>query len=221
MTWRREAGQDLMESVLTTLPPSRNSHPATPANRWRVRPRAGRMTEISRPVLMDTEEDMSEFVMPIDKEKDSSESALCGRKLPLWLGLLLLLAAVGLLVPMIYFAVIANSKACVDGLQAQKECQEVNQHVQRQLTQAQELLNEKKAEAATCKQAVVTLRDSLKTEQARVEELQGELASLNQQLQDALTKERRKSEASAEDNGSVWFFMLHMCTLIICKCLKI
>ena len=97
---------------------------------------------------MDTEEDMSEFVMPIDKEKDSSESALCGRKLPLWLGLLLLLVAVGLLVPMIYFAVIANSKACVDGLQAQKECQEVNQHVQRQLTQAQELLNEKKAEAA-------------------------------------------------------------------------
>ncbi|ELR54848.1 Bone marrow stromal antigen 2 [Bos mutus] len=74
---------------------------------------------------------------------------------------------------MIYFAVIANSKACVDGLQAQKECQEVNQHVQRQLTQAQELLNEKKAEAATCKQAVVTLRDSLKKEQARVEELQG------------------------------------------------
>ncbi|XP_061277629.1 bone marrow stromal antigen 2-like [Bos javanicus] len=169
---------------------------------------------------MDTEEDMSEFVMPIDKEKDSSESALCGRKLPLWLGLLLLLAAVSLLVPMIYFAVIANSKACVDGLQAQKECQEVNQHVQRQLTQAQELLHKKEAEAATCKQAVVTLRDSLKKEQARVEELQGELASLNQQLQDALTKERRKSEASAEDNGSVWFFMLLMCTFIICKCLK-
>ncbi|XP_024850569.1 bone marrow stromal antigen 2 [Bos taurus] len=169
---------------------------------------------------MDTEEDMSEFLMPIDKEKDSSESALCGRKLPLWLGLLLLLVAVGLLVPMIYFAVIANSKACVDGLQAQKECQEVNQHVQRQLNQAQELLHKKEAEAATCKQAVVTLRDSLKKEQARVEELQGELASLNQQLQDALTKERRKSEASAEDNGSVWFFMLLMCTFIICKCLK-
>ncbi|XP_059744493.1 bone marrow stromal antigen 2 isoform X1 [Bos taurus] len=139
---------------------------------------------------MDTEEDMSEFVMPIDKEKDSSESALCGRKLPLWLGLLLLLVAVGLLVPMIYFAVIANSKACVDGLQAQKECQEVNQHVQRQLTQAQELLNEKKAEAATCKQAVVTLRDSLKKEQARVEELQGELATLNQQLHDLSEKLR-------------------------------
>nr|XP_005897962.2 PREDICTED: bone marrow stromal antigen 2 [Bos mutus] len=110
---------------------------------------------------------------------------------------------------MIYFAVIANSKACVDGLQAQKECQEVNQHVQRQLTQAQELLNEKKAEAATCKQAVVTLRDSLKKEQARVEELQGELATLNQQLQDLSEKLRRKSEASAEDypsRFSVLFF---------------
>ncbi|XP_045022700.1 bone marrow stromal antigen 2 isoform X2 [Bubalus bubalis] len=123
---------------------------------------------------MDTEEDMSDSVMPIDKEKDSSESALCGHKLPLWLGLLLLLAAVSLLGTLIYFAVIANSKACVDGLQAQKECQELNQHVQRQLNQAQELLHEKEAEAATCKQAVVTLRDSLKKEQARVEELQEE-----------------------------------------------
>uniref|UniRef100_A0A8B9YSI7 Bone marrow stromal antigen 2 n=1 Tax=Bos mutus grunniens TaxID=30521 RepID=A0A8B9YSI7_BOSMU len=182
---------------------------------------------------MDTEEDMSEFVMPIDKEKDSSESALCGRKLPLWLGLLLLLAAVGLLVPMIYFAVIANSKACVDGLQAQKECQEVNQHVQRQLTQAQELLNEKKAEAATCKQAVVTLRDSLKTEQARVEELQGEKNPLDPwgpQPEFPDFYSRRKSEASAEDypsRFSVLFFPAFLAgvvmtagVLITCKCLK-
>ncbi|XP_045022701.1 bone marrow stromal antigen 2-like isoform X1 [Bubalus bubalis] len=179
---------------------------------------------------MDTEEDMSEFMMPLDKEKDSSESALCGRKLPLWLGLLLLLAAVGLLVPMIYFAVIANSKACVDGLQAQKECQELNQHVQRQLNQAQELLHEKEAEAATCKQAVVTLRDSLKKEQARVEELQGELATLNQQLHDLSEKLRRKSEASAEDYSSSFYVLLFLAflvgvvmtagVLITCKCLK-
>ena len=31
---------------------------------------------------------------------------------------------------------------------------------------------------------------------------------------------RRKSEASGEDNSSMWFFMLLVCTLIICKCLK-
>ena len=96
-----------------------------------------------RPVPTDTEEDISELVMPIDKKT-------------LWVGVLLLLVAVGLLVPMIYFAVIANSKACVDGLQAQKECQEVNQHVQRQLTQAQEFSHKKEAEAATCNHTMVS-----------------------------------------------------------------
>ena len=105
---------------------------------------------------METEMDVSEFLMPIDEEEDSRESALCGRKLPLWLGLLLLLAVVGLLVPLIYFAVRANSKACVDGLQAQKECQELNKHLQRQLNHAQEVLHEKEAEAAACKKTVVS-----------------------------------------------------------------
>ena len=109
-----------------------------------------------RPVSTDTEEDVNEFMMPLDKEKDSSESSLCGCKLSLWLGLLLLLLAVGLLVPMIYFAVIANSKACVDGLQAQKECQELNQHVQRQLNQTQEFSHKKEAEAATCNHTMVS-----------------------------------------------------------------
>ena len=112
----------------------------------------------------DTEKDMSEFLMPTKEkdtseslmpvdEEDSRESALCGRKLPLWLGLRQLLAAVGLLVTLIYFAVRANSKACVDGLQAQKECQEHNRHLQRQLDQAS---GEKEAEAATCNRSVVS-----------------------------------------------------------------
>ncbi|KAG5208532.1 bone marrow stromal cell antigen 2B isoform X1 [Ovis aries] len=149
--------------------------------------------------------DMSEFLMPIDEEEDSRESALCGRKLPLWLGLLLLLAAGALLVPLIYFAVRANSKACVDGLQAQKECQELNRHLQRQLNQPQEVLHEKEAEAATCKQTVVTLKDALKKDQARVEELQGELANLNQQVDDLSEKLRRKSEDSAKDYASSLF----------------
>ena len=85
---------------------------------------------------------------------DKLEGSMLTRcKLPLWLGLLLLLAVVGLLVPLIYFAVRANSKACVDGLQAQKECQELSQHLQRQLDQAS---REKEAEAATCNRSVVS-----------------------------------------------------------------
>ena len=88
---------------------------------------------------------------------DKLEGSMLTRcKLPLWLGLLLLLAVVGLLVPLIYFAVRANSKACVDGLQAQKECQELNKHLQRQLNHAQEVLHEKEAEAAACKKTVVS-----------------------------------------------------------------
>ncbi|KAI4569253.1 hypothetical protein MJT46_006547 [Ovis ammon polii x Ovis aries] len=128
--------------------------------------------DMSEFMMPTKEKDMSESMMPTDKEIDESGSVLCGRKLPLWLGLLLLLAAGGLLVHLIYFAVRANSKACVDGLQAQKEYQELN-HLQRQLNQPQEVLQEKEAEAATCKQTVATLRDSLKKDQARVEELQG------------------------------------------------
>ncbi|KAM7241687.1 hypothetical protein CapIbe_006158 [Capra ibex] len=179
----------------------------------------------------DTEKDMSEFLMPTKEkdtseslmpvdEEDSRESALCGRKLPLWLGLRQLLAAVGLLVPLIYFAVRANSKACVDGLQAQKECQELNQHLQRQLNHAQEVLHEKEAEAAACKKTVATLKDSLKKEQARVDELQGELATLNRQVDDLSEKLRRKSEDSAEDNPLLLLVLLLLVVFFTCKCLK-
>ena len=80
---------------------------------------------------------------------------LTRRKLPLWLGLLLLAGAAGLLAPLVYFAVRANSEACLDGLRAQTECQGLNQHLQRQLHQAQEVFHEKEAEAATCNQTVV------------------------------------------------------------------
>ncbi|XP_052500274.1 bone marrow stromal antigen 2-like [Budorcas taxicolor] len=133
---------------------------------------------------------------------DQLEGSMLTRcKLPLWLGLLLLLAVVGLLVPLIYFAVRANSKACVDGLQAQ-ECQEHNRHLQRQLDQAS---REKEAEAATCNRTVVTLRESLKKEQAQVAKFQGELKILNQTLKDALAdveRLRRQNENSSESNAS-------------------
>ncbi|XP_061005159.1 bone marrow stromal antigen 2-like isoform X1 [Dama dama] len=142
---------------------------------------------------------------PVPMVDNLEEFILTRRKLPLWLGLLLLLVAAGLLAPLIYFAVRANSEACLDGLRAQTECQEGNQHLQRQLHQAQEVLHEKEAEAATCNQTVVTLRDSLKKEQAQVAEFQGELKILNQKLKDALAEVerlRRQSETSPKNNAS-------------------
>ncbi|XP_070318219.1 bone marrow stromal antigen 2-like [Odocoileus virginianus] len=174
---------------------------------------------MSESVMLNKEKDTRESVMATDKEKDASESARCGRKLPLWLGLLLLLVAAGLLAPLIYFAVRANSEACLDGLRVQTECQGLNQHLQRQLHQAQEVLHEKEAEAATCEQTVVTLRDSLKKEQARVEELQGELATLNQQLQDAWERLRRQSETSRNNASSCSGFLFVVIAVLVLNAL--
>lgn len=146
------------------------------------------------------------------------EFILTRRKLPLWLALLLLLVAVSLLVSLIFFVVRANSEACLDGLRAQTECQEDNQHLQRQLDQAQEVLHEKEAEAATCNQTVVTLRDSLKKEQAQVAEFQGELKILNQKLKDALAEVerlRRQSETSRNSASSCSSFLFVVVAVLV------
>ncbi|KAB1260026.1 Coiled-coil domain-containing protein 194 [Camelus dromedarius] len=105
-----------------------------------------------------------------------------GRKLPGWLWFLLflmVLVVVALLVPLIIFTIRANSKSCKDGLQAEQECQNSTNLLQRQLTQTEEVLQETKAQATICIQSVETLRDSLEKEKAlgreqlaRAEELQ-------------------------------------------------
>ncbi|XP_029074873.1 LOW QUALITY PROTEIN: bone marrow stromal antigen 2 [Monodon monoceros] len=135
-----------------------------------------------------------------------NESVLHCCKLPRCLCFLLLLVILmALLVALVIFAVRANSKHCTDGLQAEQECQNRTRYVQHQLTQAQEVLHKMEIQAATCNQTVVTLRDSLKTEQAQVAELQGEVKILKQKLEDTLAEVqrlRRGSEASAENNSS-------------------
>ncbi|TKC50070.1 hypothetical protein EI555_001152 [Monodon monoceros] len=113
---------------------------------------------------------------------------------------------------LVIFAVRANSKHCTDGLQAEQECQNRTRYVQHQLTQAQEVLHKMEIQAATCNQMVVTLRDSLKTEQAQVAELQGveilrgAASSCWSRLGSCLScpdlYSRRGSEASAENNSS-------------------
>ncbi|XP_057565514.1 bone marrow stromal antigen 2 [Hippopotamus amphibius kiboko] len=140
-----------------------------------------------------------------------------------WLQFLLfLVVVVGLLVPLIFFAVRANSKGCRDGLQAQWECQNLTQHLQHQLTQTQEILNKSEVRAAACKQTVVSLRDSLKMEQTRVTELQEERRILEQKLRNALQeveKLRRESEASAaNDSFSSWNILFALILIVIAVC---
>ncbi|XP_059948126.1 bone marrow stromal antigen 2 [Mesoplodon densirostris] len=132
--------------------------------------------------------------------------------------LLLLGMLVVLLVPLLIFAVRANSKACTDGLQAEQECQNLTRYMQHQLTQAQEVLHKMEVQAATCNQTVVTLRDSLKMEQARVAELQGEVKILKQKLEDTLAEVqqlRRGSEASAENSSSSCLSVLFAVVVVV------
>ncbi|XP_066889419.1 LOW QUALITY PROTEIN: bone marrow stromal antigen 2 [Kogia breviceps] len=132
--------------------------------------------------------------------------------------LLLLVMVIALLVPLIIFAIRANSKGCTDGLQAERECQNLTRYVQRQLTQAQEVLHKTEVQATTCNLTVVTLRDSLKMEQAQVAELQGEVKILKQNLEDTLEEVqrlRRGSEASAENNSSSCLSVLFAVVVVV------
>ncbi|XP_028338848.2 LOW QUALITY PROTEIN: bone marrow stromal antigen 2, partial [Physeter macrocephalus] len=150
-----------------------------------------------------------------------NESVLRRCVAPRYLCFLLLLVMVmvmALLVPLIIFVVRANSKDCTDGLQAEQECQNLTRYVQHQLTQAQEVLHEMEVQAATCNQTVVTLRDSLKMEQAQVAELQGEVKILKQKLEDTLAEVqrlRRGSEASAENNSSSCLSVLFAVVVVV------
>ncbi|KAM9105594.1 bone marrow stromal antigen 2 isoform 1-T1 [Megaptera novaeangliae] len=154
-----------------------------------------------------------------------NESVLRCGKLPRCVCFLLLLVTLMvLLVPLIIFVVRADSKDCTDGLQAERECQNLTRHVQHQLTQAQEVLHKMEVQAATCNQTVVTLRDSLKMEQARVAELQGEVKILNRKLEDTLEEVQRLrgSEASAENNSSsCWSVLFAVVVVVVLKALLI
>ncbi|XP_047632601.1 bone marrow stromal antigen 2 [Phacochoerus africanus] len=127
------------------------------------------------------------------------ESKLRDSRPLLWLVFLLCLLVVGQLVSLIIFAVKANSKGCKDGLRAQQECQNHTDHLQHQLTVAQEVLQRTKAQYTVCNQTVENLRDSLEMEktqsQKQLKELQGEIKRLNQKLQQASEEAERLRKA--------------------------
>lgn len=88
---------------------------------------------------------------------DHSEKLKLGnRKLPGWLCILLVLVALGLLVPLIVFIIKANSEACKDGLRAEEKCRNKTDLLELQLTQAQESLVVVKDQTALCNQTVVS-----------------------------------------------------------------
>ncbi|XP_035888424.1 bone marrow stromal antigen 2 isoform X2 [Phyllostomus discolor] len=136
--------------------------------------------------------------IPLPMVENSRELMLGHYKLPRWLGILLVLLAlfaVGLFVATIILSVQVHSPACKDGRRAEQECRNLTHFLERQWTQAQEILLKTKAQAATYNQTAVTLMASLKMQQAQgqklqeqVQELQEEIRTLKQKLQDTTQK---------------------------------
>ncbi|KAK2087659.1 hypothetical protein P7K49_033566 [Saguinus oedipus] len=125
-------------------------------------------------------------------------------KLPVGTGVvvLLVIVAVALGVLLIIYVQRANSEACQEGRRAVMECQNVTHLLEQELTRAQDGFRDAEAQVATYNQTVMTLMASLDKEKAhsldaekKVEELEGEITTLNRKLQDASTEvERLRSE---------------------------
>ena len=86
------------------------------------------------------------------------QSGGCVWKL-LAIGLILVVVA-ALTVPLIVFAVRANSKACKEGLLAEQECRNVTRLLELQLTQTRQDLLGTMDQAATCNETMVSDCDS-------------------------------------------------------------
>ncbi|XP_021025997.1 bone marrow stromal antigen 2 [Mus caroli] len=129
-----------------------------------------------------------------------------------WLGaaILMVLFGVTLVILTIYFAVIANSEACRDGLRAQEECRNTTHLLQRQLTRTQDSLLQAETQANSCNLTVVTLQDSLEKkvsqaleQQARIKELENEVTKLNQELENLRIQKETSSTVQVNSGSSM------------------
>nr|ADI58610.1 bone marrow stromal cell antigen 2 [Lagothrix lagotricha] len=117
---------------------------------------------------------------------------------------LLVIVALALGVLLIVYVKRANSEACQEGHRAVMECRNVTHLLEQELTRAQDGFRDAEAQVATYNQTVMTLMASLDKEKAnsldaekKVEELEGEITTLNQKLQDAsmeVERLRRKNQ---------------------------
>ncbi|XP_006898376.1 PREDICTED: uncharacterized protein LOC102860453 [Elephantulus edwardii] len=117
----------------------------------------------------------------------------------------LVVVVVGLSVPLSSCVSRVNSKACTDGLAAERECQNTTHLLNHQLSQTLEGFREAEARAVHCTQTVSKLEASLEAEkdqnwqkEAHIEELNGKIKKLNQILQE---KSAEVEQLSARDRS--------------------
>ncbi|KAM4857760.1 bone marrow stromal antigen 2 [Urocitellus parryii] len=112
-----------------------------------------------------------------------------------WLWLMVGFVMAGLIIALSIFMVKYYSEACQNGLELERQCQNVTQLLKKQLIQAKEESLAAETRADTCNQSVGKLKAQELQLQARVRELERELTKLNQTLQETLTKlERPRTE---------------------------
>ncbi|XP_012509570.1 PREDICTED: bone marrow stromal antigen 2 isoform X1 [Propithecus coquereli] len=134
-----------------------------------------------------------------DTCKGERGQRLWHRKVPLpQVACLLLVVLLPLGVPLVIFAMEANSERCKDGLRAEMNCRNVTHLLELQLAQAQEGFLEAEARATICNRTAMTLEVEKDQALNQTKKLEGEISKLNLKLQDA-SAEERKSGPKVED----------------------
>ncbi|XP_012509571.1 PREDICTED: bone marrow stromal antigen 2 isoform X2 [Propithecus coquereli] len=131
-----------------------------------------------------------------DTCKGERGQRLWHRKVPLpQVACLLLVVLLPLGVPLVIFAMEANSERCKDGLRAEMNCRNVTHLLELQLAQAQEGFLEAEARATICNRTAMTLEVEKDQALNQTKKLEGEISKLNLKLQDASAEvERLKKE---------------------------
>nr|XP_044993609.1 bone marrow stromal antigen 2 [Jaculus jaculus] len=141
-------------------------------------------------------------------------------KSQLIIGVIAMLVALSLIIPLIIFAVRAYSEACQNIHQAERACRNGTHLLQGQLTQAQEGLLKVETQAHTCNQTVVTLKTSLQKQQAQsqeqqahIQDLERNIINLNRRLQDIVAElEQLRKEKKASRQVPVFNFASSLVT---------
>ncbi|XP_045409042.1 bone marrow stromal antigen 2 [Lemur catta] len=137
--------------------------------------------------------------------KEERGQGLWHRKVPLPQVACLLLTVLLLLgVPVVIFAMEANSEHCKDGLRAEMKCRNVTHLLECQLAQAQEGFLEAEARATICNHTVVTLEVEKNHALNQTKELEGEISKLNLKLQDASAEVERLKKENKDLRSRTW-----------------
>lgn len=135
-----------------------------------------------------------------------------------WLGLLvgvLVVLVVGLITALSIYVVRYESRACQDGLQMERQCHNTTQLLEKQLTQIREGFLKAETRANSCNRTVEKLKSQELKQQKRVEDLEGKVRELNQELQETLAELQQLRRENAASSQATPIVHLSMSLLLL------